>query len=217
MCYHYKLPKSSEAIQRRFKTDKLAPDLFEVTFNAVVNGFDLPRIPLICHDDPNVLRMAHWGLLPAWSRDTEMARHTLNARLETLADKPAFQEVMHQRCIVPAAAFFEWKWLDGKGKRKEKYALSVHGEEVMALAGIWSDWRDTRTGLTRRTCSVVTCEAQGIMREIHNSALRMPVVLTDETRHDWMHGAEDVSKFVAFHAELLDRPAQLDLFGRNLL
>jgi putative SOS response-associated peptidase YedK len=193
--------------------DKVAPDIAEVSFDAVVNGFDLPQIPLICHDEPEVLRAAQWGLLPAWSKDDELARLTLNARLETLADKPAFREVMYQRCIVPAAAFFEWKWLDGKGKRKEKYALSVHGVEVMALAGIWSDWRDPRTGMTRRTSSVVTCEAQGIMRDIHNSALRMPVVLTDETQRDWMLGVEDVAKFAAFHAELLDRPAQLDLFG----
>jgi putative SOS response-associated peptidase YedK len=88
--------------------------------------------------------------------------------------------------LVLADGFYEWQWLDYKGKQKQKYLLTLPDNELFAYAGIWSEWVSTITGEIIRSYSIVTTEATGIMREIHNSKKRMPVLLTPNNEQQWL-------------------------------
>ncbi|MBL6669856.1 MAG: SOS response-associated peptidase, partial [Flavobacteriaceae bacterium] len=107
-----------------------------------------------------------------------------NAKLETLQEKPSFRK--NKRCLVPTDGFFEWQWQDLMGKKKQKYKIVIGQEELFMFAGLWDTWLDVATGELVYTFAVVTTEAQGIMRQIHNTKLRMPLVLTNEQEQNWL-------------------------------
>lgn len=88
--------------------------------------------------------------------------------------------------MVPTDGFFEWQWQDLMGKKKQKYKIVIGQEELFMFAGLWDTWLDVATGELVYTFAVVTTEAQGIMRQIHNTKLRMPLVLTNEQEQNWL-------------------------------
>jgi putative SOS response-associated peptidase YedK len=96
---------------------------------------------------------------------------------------------VNKRCLVLADGFYEWQWLDKKGKNKQKYLITLPDKGLYAYAGIWSEWKSNITGAIVKTYSIVTTEATGIMREIHNSKLRMPVILNPENEILWLQNA----------------------------
>ncbi len=90
-------------------------------------------MPVITNEAPPSISALQWGLIPNWVKDTqqanEMAAMCLNAKIETVEEKPSFREsAMHKRCVIPATSFYEWKWLDSKGKSKQKFEISMEGE-----------------------------------------------------------------------------------------
>jgi putative SOS response-associated peptidase YedK len=111
---------------------------------------------------------------------------TLNARVETVDDKPSFRDVVSQRCLVIANGFYEWQWLDSKGKNKVKYEIGIDNEELFAFAGLYSHWTDTQTGEIKNTYTILTTEANPLMAEIHNHKKRMPIILHPEDEHRWL-------------------------------
>lgn len=187
MCFYSKLSKKAVELENRFNARMEQPELF-VPYD-IVNGFSFPLSPVICDHDPGVIRMFRWGLIPSWSKDKSIQKNTLNARIETIHEKPAFRSVCHQRCLVIADGFYEWKWLDEAGKKKQKYLLSLPGDELFSFAGIYSEWTDMESGESINTYSIVTTEAAGIMEEIHNSKHRMPVILNETNEKKWLRGA----------------------------
>jgi len=147
----------------------------------------------------------HWGLIPFWSKDDNIKRATLNAKVETLSEKPSYRNSTKKRCLVIADGFYEWQWLDPKGKEKQKYLIRAKDQEIFALAGIYSHWTDKSTGEEKDTFSIVTTEANELMAEIHNNKKRMPIVLRKEDQRRWLL-KEDYSAFafpyeVELHAE----------------
>ena len=188
MCYQTKQSKGEKALQKRFKAKlKNIVDSPKVT-SLNFNGFDFPKTPVITNLDSSSIQLFNWGLIPSWSQDIEIRKHTLNARVETLDEKPSFQNHINHRCLVLADGFYEWQWLDGKGRKKQKYEIGIENNELFAFAGIWSEWDNNDTGETIQTYSILTTEAQGIMRDIHNSKLRMPVILKPEDESQWLEG-----------------------------
>ncbi|HRP53334.1 MAG TPA: SOS response-associated peptidase, partial [Fluviicola sp.] len=117
----------------------------------------------------------------------------LNAKSETLHEKPAFKNVQHQRCLVIADAFYEWQWLDSKGKEKQKYELTMPPNELFAFAGIWSDWINPVTHEKRSTYAILTAEANELMQKIHNTKKRMPLIVAREHEDAWLKTG--ISKF----------------------
>ena len=111
-----------------------------------------------------------------------------------------------------ADGFYEWQWLDSKGKKKQKYLLSITNEELFAYAGIWSEWLSTRTGEIIQSYSIITTEASGIMREIHNSKKRMPVILSRENEKDWLMNAP-LNDFVSVNVELYAQKIEIEPQG----
>lgn len=180
MCYNYKTPSAREVLLS-------GRDARDIAFEqAVLNGFAFPLAPLIINE---AVELCQWGLLPFWAKDTALAKNTLNARIETLKEKPSFRGSINNRCLVLANKFYEWQWLDEKGKVKQKYEIGAKGQ-IMSFAGLYSDWTDKTTGEVIRTYTIVTTEANELMAEIHNTKKRMPVILTPETENEWMSGAD---------------------------
>jgi hypothetical protein len=107
--------------------------------------------------------------------------------LDALKEKPSFREA--NRCLVPADGFFEWQWLDVKGKQKQKFKLGIADEALFMFAGLWDAWPDRETGEIIHSFALVTTAAKGIMKEIHNSKLRMPLVLNPNEETLWLEGA----------------------------
>ncbi|MBN1093714.1 SOS response-associated peptidase [Blastococcus sp. TML/M2B] len=136
------------------------------------------------------LRAVRWGLVPSWAKDVSIGNRMINARVESLTDKPAFRTAARtRRCIVPADGWYEWaKRLDSPGK--QPYFITPQDGSVLALAGLWEVWGRGEDRLY--TCTVVTSPAVGALSEIHD---RMPLVLPRDRWADWLDPArEDVEQ-----------------------
>ena len=139
------------------------------------------------------LRAVRWGLVPSWATDVSVGSRLLNARVESLTEKPAFRRAARsRRCLVPADGWYEWaKKLDGPGK--QPYYMTPRDGSVLAFAGLWEVWG--RGDERLYTCTVVTEPAVGPLTEIHD---RMPLVLPRERWADWLDPArEDVEQLAA--------------------
>ena len=137
MCFNTKLSKSKQEITKHFNIE---PDGWkDIQFTpGNFNAFTHPQTPIICQ--PNCIETAEWGLIPTWVKDKTIQASTLNARIETLAEKPSFKNSINNRCLIIADGFYEWQWLDAKGNRKQTYLLELPGESLFTFAGLFSDW-----------------------------------------------------------------------------
>jgi len=187
MCFYSKLSKKAVELENRFKAKMDQANLFVPS--DVINAFSFPATPVITDEDPLKIQLYHWGLIPHWAKDSSIRKHTLNARIETLNEKPAFKAASQHRCLVIADGFYEWQWLDAAGNKKQKFLLGIPDGGLFAFAGIYSQWTDTDSGELLSTYSIVTTEAHGLMAEIHNSKKRMPVILDPALENDWLQGA----------------------------
>ena len=183
MCYHYSQAYRLKKIAEKYKT-KINPSL-EWFPEYHVNGFDSPKVPVVTENKE--LNLFQWGLIPSWVKTAEQADDmklkTLNARSETIFEKPSFQCVETNRCIVPASGFFEWKQ---NASGKQPYYIYPSNDFLFSFAGIYDAWRNTSTGNVIYSCSIVTVPANSFMEEIHNVKKRMPMMLTDEQVEQWL-------------------------------
>lgn len=198
MCFYSQQTKDATKVEKRFNA--VVNDLLNFQ-TGVFNGFEHPFTPVITNNNSNVVEHLQWGLIPHWAKDENIKKYTLNAKIETLNEKPSFRNTINQRCLVIADGFFEWQWLDPKGRRKQKYLLTLPNEQLYAYAGIWSEWVSVLTGEIVKTYSIVTTVATGIMSEIHNTKKRMPVILTPENEQLWLQNAP-LSQFAKVDIEL---------------
>ncbi len=186
MCYHTKQAKTARELEQRFAaTFAQASDYVP---HDQVSGFAHPLTPVIASKAPQRISLLSWGLIPPWAKDNSIRQYTLNARLETMREKPSFRDSVQRPCLVLADGFYEWQWLDPKGKRKQKYVLTLPGGAAFAFAGLWSDWVDRATGHVQSTYTILTTEADALMAQIHNSKKRMPLILAPENEAVWLAG-----------------------------
>ena len=188
MCYRTKLNAKIGEIEKAFDAEFLDPDAY--TPMQEINAFDFLETPVITDENQGEIRMFHWGLIPSWAKDDEIKKMTLNAKIETIDKKPAFRNCVNNRCLVLANGYYEWQWLDPKGKQKQKYLLEPEDQDLFAFAGIFSTWSDPQSGLELYSYSIVTTEANELMSRIHNNKKRMPVILRKEDRRNWLSGTE---------------------------
>lgn len=184
MCFHSKQSKAATEVENRFKAkiDNMA--IFKPYENT--NGFDYPLTPIIIDKAPESITHYHWGLIPSWSKEDEIKKYTLNARIETVNEKRSFQNSVNQRCLVLANGFYEWQWHDSKGKNKSKFEIGIENEELFAFAGLYSNWQNPTTGEIKNTYTIVTTVANPLMTEIHNIKKRMPIILKPEDEQNWL-------------------------------
>ena len=202
MCFHSKQSKDAQTIAKRFKA-KVFEDISVQSDR--FNGFTFPKTPVITNQFPDTIQLYTWGLMPSWSKDPKYRVNTLNARIETLAEKPTFKNYISNRCLIISDGFFEWKWLDEKGKNKQQYLITLPNEEPFAFAGIYSQWTDKNTGELLDTYTILTTQANDLMSEIHNTKKRMPVILKPENEQLWL-GGDEVMMFSHPEIELLATP-----------
>lgn len=158
MCFHLSMSKTAVEIANRFDV------LFEEAFGPVyhANGFAHPRWPVVTSEKPRSVQLYQWGLVPRWIKTREDAlriqNNTLNARSETVFEKPSFKfSVFTKRCLVPVTGFFEWRTVKGK---KYPYFITQKDGACFALAGIYENWIDAASGGRFDSFSILTagCE-----------------------------------------------------------
>ncbi|MCZ2298094.1 MAG: SOS response-associated peptidase [Chitinophagales bacterium] len=185
MCFHSKQSKDAQTVEKRFNAKF---DTYTNISSNHYNGFTYPKTPVITNNKPQCIQLFNWGLIPFWAKDNTIRANTLNARIETITEKPYFKNYVKNRCLIIADGFFEWQWLDAKGKQKQQYLITLPNEKLFAFAGIFSEWTDQTTGEIISTYSIVTTEANSFMAKIHNTKKRMPVILTPSNERLWLAG-----------------------------
>ena len=142
--------------------------------------------------DARELVTLRWGLVPFWAKDPAIGNRMINARAETVAEKPSYRNAYkHRRCLVLADGFYEWR---KEGGGKTPYFISLASGEPFALAGLWENWKDKETGEALQTTTLITTDANDFMAPLHH---RMPVILEAPTADEWLAGADDLLDDVA--------------------
>jgi putative SOS response-associated peptidase YedK len=194
MCFHNSLTATVEEVEKRFGVKKEPKQAeYEPIYHG--NGFDFPTWPVITAQTPHTLQFFTWGLVPRWVKSQNEAQEirtgTLNAKIETLDEKPSFKYALQdsQRCLIPSTGFFEWQTM---GKQKYPYFIHLRNQPVFAMAGIWESWQNPAfADDVWHTFSVVTTEANPLMARIHNTKQRMPVILLPGTESIWLQNNFD--------------------------
>ena len=138
------------------------------------------------------LVMLRWGLVPFWAKDPSIGNRMINARAETVAEKPSYRAAYrHRRCIVLADGFYEWQ---KAGDIKTPHFISLASGAPFALAGLWENWSDKESGDTLQTTTLITTAANDFMEPLHH---RMPVILEANTAGEWLAGSNDLLDDVA--------------------
>jgi putative SOS response-associated peptidase YedK len=183
MCYHYSLTKKMQEVMKMIEAEWENP--FEPVYHAI--GFEFAPMPVITIKEPQKVQAYLWGLIPHWCSTLDDAKklrtQTLNAKGETIFEKPAFRNYTANRCIVMADGFFEW--MEHKGKKYPHY-VQLNDAELFGFAGLYAHWTDKQTGELLRTFTIITTEANPLMARIHNVKKRMPVIFEQHHWKQWL-------------------------------
>jgi putative SOS response-associated peptidase YedK len=137
-------------------------------------------IPAVIREGQNRLVSFHWGLIPSWAKDPAIGRNMINARAETLAEKPSFREALQRRrCLIPADGFYEWA---GEKGHRTAVRFRLRSGEPFGFAGLYETWR-SEAGEPLSTFTIVTTESNALVASVHD---RMPVILTGEKKAIWL-------------------------------
>lgn len=182
MCGRYAVAVDPEQLASRFNAE-----LPSEPIPPRQNAAPTEHLPVLLNEGPRRIELLRWGLIPSWADDPSIGSRLINARAETLAEKPSFRSALKsRRCLVLANAFYEWQKTE-EGK-KVPYRIALKTGEPFAFAGLWENWRDP-SGQPVRTFTIITTEPNDLVATIHN---RMPVILRPEAEAPWL-GANGVS------------------------
>jgi putative SOS response-associated peptidase YedK len=206
MCYYISISVSISQIESRFNANFSYPKEFKPVY--VSSAFSHPKLPVISNEEPSVISLFQWGLVPYWVKDSQTAikigSKTLNARSETVFEKSSFRHsILSKRCLVLVDGFYEWRHENNK---TYPYYIQLQDENAFALAGIWDIWHNQSTEEFIETFSIVTTRANSLLKKIHNTKKRMPVILNKEDEKVWL--AKETSRE---QLETLFSPYNLEL------
>jgi putative SOS response-associated peptidase YedK len=149
------------------------------------NAAPSQALPVVTNQQPDELQFFSWGLQPFWAKDVKSVKRSINARAETLAEKVSFRNLLKsKRCLVPADGFFEWQ---ATPQGKVPHRIMLKSENTFSFAGLWDVWADKETGEVLHTFSIITTEANDLVKPIHD---RMPVILSPEAEELWLDDHE---------------------------
>ena len=172
---------------------KLPPGTIPDEFNEFQDEIDnynvspLQTMPIITKDDSHLhLRAMEWGLIPSWAKDASLASSMINARSETIQEKPSFKQAFRKRrCLVPMSGFYEWA--SSTTKKKQPVYCNYSDEELMLAAGIWEDWVDPHNQCKHHTFTIITVPANRVLERFHE---RMPAFIDQGHMNDWLYDDE---------------------------
>jgi putative SOS response-associated peptidase YedK len=180
MCGRYAFFSPAEAVKRIFALDDV-PEL-EPRYN-IAPTQSVPAVRM-GEEGARAFAMLHWGLVPKWAKERAIGNRMINARSETLAEKPSFREAFKKRrCLVLADGWYEWQVAAGG---KQPWFIRRKDSRPFAFAGLWERWKDPAVGSTLESCTIVTTDAAESIKKIHE---RMPVVLEESDWDRWMDTA----------------------------
>jgi len=180
MCGRFTLTANPADVQDTFSNFNF-PTQFAPRFNIA------PSQPVLAipNDDKLTADFFVWGLIPMWAKDPSIGNRLINARGETLAEKPSFRgSYRHKRCLILTDGFYEWKSLAGK-KTKTPYFIHMHKRKPFAFAGLWDHW-ESPDGSSIKTCTIITTTPNELMESIHD---RMPVIIHPRDYNKWLDSA----------------------------
>jgi putative SOS response-associated peptidase YedK len=178
MCGRFTLTTTPEEVARHFGLDEI-PAL-SPRFN-IAPGQAIATIARDSEGARPALALRRWGLIPAWAKDPKIGNRMINARVETVSEKPSFRSAFRKRrCLIPADGFFEWAArADGA---KQPFQIALPGRRCFAIAGLWERWRDPE-GASVESCTLLTTSANAKLKEVHD---RMPVILDPADYATWL-------------------------------
>lgn len=164
---------------------KIIEDRFDVkvdsSYKPRYNSAPTQSLAVISNLEPDKLSFFKWGLIPFWAKDPKIGNRMINAKSETISEKPAFRNPFkRKRCLVPADSFYEWKKITPK--EKIPYRIMMKDKSLFAMAGIWDTWK-TPEGDDLYSFSILTTSPNKLLENIHN---RMPVILAREDEKRWL-------------------------------
>ncbi|PTB96347.1 SOS response-associated peptidase [Marivirga lumbricoides] len=202
MCYEVTyMTKKQSVYAKHYSSNeqekvKLEESLQQLNFTPTfhTNGFAHKNLPVITNEDPDIFQAFEWGLIPSWTKDADsaakLANSCLNARGETIFEKPAFRKAAKsQRCLVVVDGGFEHHHYKGN---TYPFHFKLKNDEPFSFAGLWEKWE--HEGEFKYTCTIVTTTGNSMMTKIHNnpkaSGPRMPVILPKELERIWLNSIE---------------------------
>ncbi|MFB2769384.1 SOS response-associated peptidase [Pelatocladus sp. BLCC-F211] len=177
MCGRFTLSVFPEVLTQFFEVEKV-PDI-KPQYNIAPTQMVL-AVLYNSENHKREIQQLRWGLIPSWAKDQSMGAKLINARAETVAEKPAFRRAFkHQRCLVVADGFYEWRKQDGK---KQPYYFHLLNGKPFAFAGLWEEWQSPEQEQIK-SCTILTTQANELLQQVHD---RMPVILQPENYDLWL-------------------------------
>ena len=174
MCGRFSFSYSEIFIEENFK---IAVDagIYKPRYNCAPSQ----NLAVISNENPDKLSFYRWGLIPSWAKEISIGSKLINAKAETILEKPSFkQSFKSRRCLVLADSFYEWN----QDKEKTPFRIHLKNKRPFAMAGIWDKWKDAK-GIEINSFSIITTEANELMKNIHH---RMPVILPHSEQKNWL-------------------------------
>lgn len=178
MCGRYSLTADFQVIEDRFGEATFDITKYEESYNIAPSQMVLS---VVNDGSKNRLGFLKWGLIPPWAKESKIGFKMINARSETVHEKPSFREAFkRKRCLVIADSFYEWKRTDD---RKIPMRIKMKNDELFAMAGLWESWKSPE-GDTVHSCTILTTTPNELMSNIHD---RMPVILKHSDEQKWLN------------------------------
>ncbi|MCG3206849.1 MAG: putative SOS response-associated peptidase YedK [Anaerolineae bacterium] len=180
MCGRFTLTQNSQQLAESFQ--QFAPP---ADFSPRYNIAPTQPVAVVANDGRQQIDFFVWGLIPSWAKEPSIGNKLINARAETLAEKPSFRSAYRRRrCLILADGFFEWR--KNPDNSKTPLYIQLEGQEPFAFAGLWEQWHSPQ-GDEVLSCTIITTEPNALMAKIHN---RMPVILPPAAYNQWLDPAE---------------------------
>lgn len=178
MCGRYTITFDADSMQQELDLASM-PEEYQRRYNVAPSQ----PVAVVADAAGRKAEMMRWGLIPSWAKDMEIGNRLINARSETIIEKPSFKNAFNKRrCLVLADGFYEWQKGGAPGGRSQPYYFKRENGKPFAFAGLWEYWKSPQ-GEDIRSCTIITCAANELVRPVHD---RMPVMLSGDALWAWM-------------------------------